>query len=442
MNREQEHSRQYSAGDIRRYLEGKLSPAEMHALEKAALEDPFLADALEGIRSSDPPAGSGHFEADIQELKTRIRNRVKQKNRVIAGDFRIYAWRAAAIIIIFSAGLTVYSYLKRSAQKVNMATTGKKAPAADSLPMPAPATALQPPKTTDTLTRNEEKAAVNRKLPTEDRTGLAKKKAAGQGNRAALSLQRADTLTTSAGYTSAGGVESKKVSKTNKDHAQLPTANMATPAPAAVSSYHYAFTGTVVDQYKQPVSGATIVIRDQANLQVAVSTDKRGNFRLPVNNRDTIVKALVQSAGYQPALVELKNEDDDNHNIIMLHPENSSLPEVALNARQAYAKKTGTTDSIAFSPFIITKDAAPSTGWKQFYGYIATHSRLFYDSLGLHGNVDLSFQLRDNGKMSDFRIEKSLLPEADREAIRLVQQGPAWKLLKGKKARVLVRIPF
>ncbi|HTQ28771.1 MAG TPA: energy transducer TonB, partial [Puia sp.] len=76
------------------------------------------------------------------------------------------------------------------------------------------------------------------------------------------------------------------------------------------------------------------------------------------------------------------------------------------------------------------------------YGYIATHSRLFYDSLGLHGNVDLSFQLRDNGKMSDFRIEKSLLPEADREAIRLVQQGPAWELLKGKKARVLVRIPF
>ena len=39
----------YSATDIQKYLKGELSAREMHELEKAALEDPFLADALEGI---------------------------------------------------------------------------------------------------------------------------------------------------------------------------------------------------------------------------------------------------------------------------------------------------------------------------------------------------------------------------------------------------------
>ena len=38
----------YTAADFERYHSGKMSAGEMHALEKAAMEDPFLADALEG----------------------------------------------------------------------------------------------------------------------------------------------------------------------------------------------------------------------------------------------------------------------------------------------------------------------------------------------------------------------------------------------------------
>ena len=39
----------YSAEYIRKYLDGELPDPEMQALEKAALEDPFLADAIEGL---------------------------------------------------------------------------------------------------------------------------------------------------------------------------------------------------------------------------------------------------------------------------------------------------------------------------------------------------------------------------------------------------------
>jgi hypothetical protein len=39
--------------DIEKYLKGELSPKEMHELEKKALSDPFLADALEGGLSID-----------------------------------------------------------------------------------------------------------------------------------------------------------------------------------------------------------------------------------------------------------------------------------------------------------------------------------------------------------------------------------------------------
>jgi hypothetical protein len=41
----------YSKNDIKRYLKGDMSSAEMYALEKQAIEDPFLQDAIEGYNS-------------------------------------------------------------------------------------------------------------------------------------------------------------------------------------------------------------------------------------------------------------------------------------------------------------------------------------------------------------------------------------------------------
>ena len=41
--------------DIERYSKGELSPAEMHELERKALSDPFLADALEGYAHTATP---------------------------------------------------------------------------------------------------------------------------------------------------------------------------------------------------------------------------------------------------------------------------------------------------------------------------------------------------------------------------------------------------
>lgn len=38
----------YTLQDIERYLNGSMTPQEMHELEKAALTDPLLADAIDG----------------------------------------------------------------------------------------------------------------------------------------------------------------------------------------------------------------------------------------------------------------------------------------------------------------------------------------------------------------------------------------------------------
>ncbi len=58
------------------------------------------------------------------------------------------------------------------------------------------------------------------------------------------------------------------------------------------------------------------------------------------------------------------------------------------------------------------------------------------------GNVIVSFEVNKKGILSDYKIEQSLSKAHDEEAIRLIKQGPSWKLLSGHKGRVTVMVKF
>src|SRR5690242_12141025 len=69
----------YSLADIQRYLQGGMNAREMHDLERAALEDPFLADALEGYREADMQQAPMH----LTQIEKAIRQQ-NQKGKIVA----------------------------------------------------------------------------------------------------------------------------------------------------------------------------------------------------------------------------------------------------------------------------------------------------------------------------------------------------------------------
>ena len=74
---ESENIRNYSAADMEKYWKGQLTPAEMYAMEKAAMDDPFLADAMEGyknISSTD----------DISLLKQKLDERTEGESKLFS----------------------------------------------------------------------------------------------------------------------------------------------------------------------------------------------------------------------------------------------------------------------------------------------------------------------------------------------------------------------
>jgi TonB family protein len=78
-----------------RYLNGELSDDEAWKVEKAMQEDPFLAEAMEGLELS---MQKGDLSEDLEELERRINIREEGKARVLFTPFM----RVAAVILVLA----------------------------------------------------------------------------------------------------------------------------------------------------------------------------------------------------------------------------------------------------------------------------------------------------------------------------------------------------
>ncbi len=96
----------YGPEDIKRYLSGSMSAQEMHDMEKAALKDPLLADAIDGFRNADPVTTDNHLNA----IKASILGLAHQEPVVLPlhKTPKTYWWRwaAAACSLTLIAGAT------------------------------------------------------------------------------------------------------------------------------------------------------------------------------------------------------------------------------------------------------------------------------------------------------------------------------------------------
>ena len=120
--------------DIARYLSGRMSPAEMHALEKRALDDPFIADALEGAESI--PGDT--FSTDVNQLHQLVgeRTRIKATGALPDGatsgkgkQVSMWSWPtriAAGLLVVVSAGVVLFFISDNHNEQLALNTTTEK----------------------------------------------------------------------------------------------------------------------------------------------------------------------------------------------------------------------------------------------------------------------------------------------------------------------------
>jgi len=200
------------------------------------------------------------------------------------------------------------------------------------------------------------------------------------------------------------------------------------------------FAGQVRDANNRPVAGASLVLEGKRKGAI---TDEEGYFKLYVPPGDTLRKLTVDVPGFDEASVALDN-DNRLGNVITLREHRTSLNEVVVTGMGTKRKET-----IAAPPSedreildSLWTRASPAIGRTAYLDYLAAAKQGLRTDSATRGTVSISFVVDQKGTLSEFKIEQSLSPVQDAGVIRLISEGPSWKLIRGKKARLLVSLSF
>jgi len=449
----------YSAEDIEKYHRGELTPAAMHAMERAALDDPFLADAMEGyLTASEKNIIS---KDDIPELKQRLAERIAEKDSapVIAFSW----WKVAAIVFLLIGGGWFYFTLNNNKKVDSVAQVQQQK---EKAPLPrintdSTASSYQP---ADTINRETPGLAINKKAvplnknihiegkkPTPDEVAPAAELSASAiaKNNEAKEVETDDALKSGKELAKTFGKKDSLVrgpviarSEANKNITTLGAdkkqeasperiiGNVAAPGIGIASNNFY---GTVVDQFNKPVANASVQV---PALNKAFVTDNNGNFSFKAP--DTALNASVGYIGFEQQNIRLNNSVALNQ--VTLKPANQSLNDVVV---VGYGTKKGKEFRRKTKDFSVNVlDAEPSVDWNAYTEYLEKNKRATDETKDIHGDVVVSFVINSKNELANFKIEKSLQAQLDAEAIRLIKEGPSWKLLKGKKAKASVIVKF
>jgi hypothetical protein len=475
----------YSTSDIERYRKGELSAREMHELESAALEDPFLADALEGMeihralregnttgQATEQPV-MPTFDEDMALLETRLENRVAQTDRKV----RIFIPRlraAAAIILLLGLGTAAYYILQRRSGTAEPMAARTSAHSTDTRPAAIPpadtartaivadssaisnAYAARPV----TLKRSHYKdKAIARLQPASPLLAKTEaKQALPDSPPNSISMLRAVEIAPEPRKViSIRGIP-PNVQKDTVSYEPAFLAKKASPVSrfGALPDDHHAFTGKVLGENNQPLAGASVFLKGHADISTV--TDQQGLFSFDLHEKDSAAKLTVAYIGYQSASLDLNylkpnspylsnnnlNNNDLAGNIIQLQPQHNSLGEVVVTGYGQKRKETLSDVSMDIEEKTDTLwlKAVPVTGRQAYLDYLATEKKKLALDSTIKGTEIISFNVSKKGELSAFKVEQSLSPAHDSSTIRLVQKGPSWKLLRGRQVRTSIQVRY
>lgn len=410
----------YNHHDIQRYLRHKMTPQEMHAFEKALMDDPFLADALEGFSASDAELTVTHLSEIESELKGE-----KQKGKVVAMPLQKRAWWkvAAVVLVVITGGALSYSLLMQKGAEKDVAQ------------QTAPTEAVEMATKNDSVGPAEKPLAQEEAL--QEKKSLPKPKNTSEiikeEKKAPSSITQSGELNADSERIAMAGKseESSALMDRNADTLYIKNAPATSSAGEAISSRkaalpvkpEYEFKGRVLDQTGEPVSGASIII-DSSN--IGTSADANGNFQL--KSADSVIKVSVAAVGI--AAKEIIKSNSSNNNIIV-------------NRQEGYLSEVVITP---VGPRLINNEAeaVPKGGWRDFVRYFLRQKNSLRTDTNYNYNeqeVELEFIIDNRGRPRDIRVLKQADKIIAEKAIVILQNGPKWKSKK-KNKRVQLILPF
>nr|WP_294905962.1 carboxypeptidase-like regulatory domain-containing protein [uncultured Lacibacter sp.] len=429
----------YNAHDIERYLNRQMNAAEMHAFERAMMDDPMLADAVDGYRLV---YDERNLQADLAELKTKL-NPDKENGKVVAGFFRPWMSMAAVAIILLTAAVLFYRYQNETTTQP-IATLDQK----QTTPPEIKETVVD----SNTVAVNDQKTIPSK--PSPEKPGIITPPVKEEKNKpvinndvavvdtkdkepaAAIAAAPPPPVVASA-ETADHEAEKKQAELQKKSEAKLFYNNTAKAKAPPAKTRLNRFSGIVLDEQNNPLPFANVT---EVNSRVGTYADAKGNFTLVAE--DTVLNIETRSVGYTTSNVLLRNNQQQK---IVLKDEAIIAGAPSRNDfQERYRNRTS-----AIKGEVTEMETEPVDGWNKYSTYVLNNLRLpeaderrrFKETEALQ-EVELSFDVNPDGSIANIKVERSTCTSCNTEAIRVVKEGPKWKSKSGKKERARFTVQF
>lgn len=392
--------------DIERYIAGKMSVREMFELEKKALSDPFLNDALEGAKKIPVP----QFHQDVEQLRQEI-------TKPSAGRPWLWPLRIAALVIVGVGGFWIYTQFNDQIQTPTLSLKkDSPSPAVlDSttqgeMAMEQPKESTQILKEADNQPNNS--SIIKREKPKKmaeeliaDNSSVAEAEAKTEIKEEPI-VPAVDELINVSEKTAVAD-QSSELKKQGGEALSLRSANvLSAQHPAKIIS------GQVTSEEEGlPLPGVNVLIKGTT---LGTTTDVNGRYQIAM---DSIHEELVFSfIGFQNQTIKANQSTLD----VQLNTDLTQLSEVVVTG---FAP--GNADD-THEP--VVKLAEPAGGRRAYDKYL--QNSLVYPVQALEnkvkGKVTVQFTVRTDGTLDEFNVLKGLGYGCDEEVIRLVKEGPKW----------------
>ena len=401
------------------YIRGLRKGKEAHRLEKESMQDPFLADAMDGYNQV-----KGNHEQRIEKLRMQVSAHSAKKKNTYA-----ITWSIAACLIIGFGISSYFLFLKKSmTDEVFIAEESVSTKLAEPAAPPTPAIPATP---TVPATPQKEIALATTKVKT-DSTPISEITAR-QADKKDMIAKIQTTSQPQQGVPVATVPVMEEVSEEtaalqevvatmdtfeSESDKKMKLAKVATILPQ-----NNMIKGRVTDEKGEPLIGASVTYK---GTNIGTITNMNGEFSLV--KKDDKKRLTAEYIGYDPVEIQV---DTSRTMLIAMNENKQALNEVVVVGYGAKKNKKSTTlGSDAKVKEQTEKEITPQPviGKRSYQKYLKEHLVRPTDEkcAQVKGKVVLTFLINKEGRPFYIKVKESLCESADKEAIRLIQEGPDW----------------
>ena len=401
------------------YIRGLRKGKEAHRLERESMQDPFLADAMDGYNQVE-----GNHEQRIEKLRMQVSAHSAKKKNTYA-----ITWSIAACLIIGFGISSYFLFLKKSmTDEVFIAEESVSTKLADPAAPPTPAIPATP---TVPATPQKEIALATTKVKT-DSTPVSEITAR-QANKKDMIARIQATSQPQQGVLVATVPVMEEVSEEtaalqevvatmdtfeSESDKKMKLAKVATILPQ-----NNMIKGRVTNEKGEPLIGASVTYK---GTNIGTITNMNGEFSLV--KKDDKKRLTAQFIGYDPVEIRV---DTSRTMLIAMNENKQALNEVVVVGYGAKKnKKSVTAGTVVKGNEQANKDITPQPviGKRKFQKYLKENLVRPTDEkcAQVKGKVVLTFLVNKEGRPFSIKVKESLCESSDKEAIRLIQEGPDW----------------